>query len=135
MSVMNYDPSKAAPLTIPEAIGREEGWNLIPAARCKRNNNPGNLNFEQWEVSFGAALETVPAGETARFAVFPNPQAGFAALVHLCGFPKYKGKSLTNLIEAWAPPTDNNNTSLYLSNVCKWTGLTPETIIDSHLGL
>ena len=127
-----YDPSATNRLlNIPEAIAREEGWNLTPPARCRRNCNPGNLDFEPWQVQFGAKLETVKTG-VARFAAFPDAPSGFAALVHLCGFPKYKGKSLLNLITAWAPPSENN-TNAYLQNVCRWTGLTPDTIIDDHL--
>ena len=131
-----YDPSATGrPLNIPEAIAREEGWNLTPTARCRRNCNPGNLNFEPWEIQFGATLEDVPDGETARFAAFPTAIDGFQALVHLCGFPKYKGGTLANLIEAWAPPSDGNNTSAYLANVIRWTGLTADTIIDAYLGV
>ena len=128
-----YDPAATGrPLSIAEAIAREEGWNLTPPARCRRNSNPGNLDYESWEQPFGGILETVPPGERARFAVFPDAPSGFAALVHLCGFPKYAGKSLANLIQAWAPPTENN-TSSYLQNICTWTGLTPDTIIDAYL--
>ena len=130
-----YDPSATnRPLNIPEAIARMEGWNQTPPARCRRNNNPGNLNFSGWETVFGGKLETTPEGEKARFAVFPTAQSGFAALVHLCGFPKYRGKSLENLISAWAPPSEND-TSQYLHLVCKWTELSPETIIDGFLGI
>ena len=131
-----YDPAVTGrPLNIPEAIAKEEGWNLTPPARCRRLCNPGNLNFSPWEVQFGAVLEPEPSTGKARFAKFPDAPSGFAALVHLCGFPEYKGKSLRVLITAWAPPSDGNNTSAYLANVCKWTELTPDTIIDEHLGL
>ena len=128
-----YDPAATGrPLCIPEAIAREEGWNLTPPARCRRNMNPGNLNFEPWQVQFGAVLETVPAGETARFAAFPDSPSGFAALVHLCGFPEYRGYSLANLAAAWAP-SNENNTSAYLANLERFTGLTADTIIDDYL--
>ena len=130
-----YDPSATnRALNIPEAIAREEGWNLTPPARCRRHCNPGNLDYSGWESKFGGVMETVPEGETARFAKFPDAPSGFAALVELCGYPKYKGGTLANLITAWAPPSENN-TSSYLANVCRWTGLTPDTIIDDHLGI
>jgi hypothetical protein len=130
-----YDPAATGrPLNIPEAIGKEEGWNLTPPARCRRNCNPGNLDFEPWEADlFDAVMEIVPAGEPARFAAFPDAPSGFAALVHLCGFPKYKGGTLANLVQAWAPPSENN-TGAYLANICRFTGLTPETVIDDYLG-
>lgn len=130
-----YDPSATdRPLNIPEAIARMEGWNLTPPARCRRNSNPGNLVFKLWQTQFGGKLEDVPEGETPRFAAFPDAISGFAALVHLCGFPIYKGKSLSNLIMAWAPPTENESEN-YLDLVCRWTGLAPATIIDDYLGL
>ena len=133
-----YDPSTTGrPLNIPEAIAREEGWNETPPALCRRNCTPGNLDFKPWEAThFGAVLETPAPGNAGpgRFARFPDAIAGFAALVHRCGFPDVKGKSLATLIAVWAPPVENN-TSTYLRNVCRWTGLTPDTIIDDYLGL
>lgn len=121
-------------ISIPAAIAREEGWmSKYPPARCRRNLNPGNLEFMQWQRTFGATLEDVPDGEEARFAVFPTAAQGFAALRHLCQLPLYAGKTLEHLIWAWAPPCENNSEE-YLKNVCAWTGLTPSTIIDAFLG-
>ncbi len=104
-----------------------------PPARCRRNCNPGNIEFADWTKEFGATLEDTPDGVPARFAVFPTPAAGFAALRALLGFPRYKGHTLADAIAAWAPPVENQ-TSAYLRNVCDWTGLTPDTIIDGYLG-
>ena len=128
-----YDPAATGRLLcIPEAIAREEGWNVTPPSRCRRNANPGNLDYEPWEQLFGGVLETASPGERARFAVFPDAPSGFGALVHRCGFPDVRGKPLANLIAIWAPPNENN-TSSYLENVCQFTGLTPNTIIDAYL--
>ena len=69
-----------------------------------------------------------------RVSIHAPRAGGDAALVHRCGFPDVKGKSLATLIAVWAPPVENN-TSTYLRNVCRWTGLTPDTIIDDYLGL
>jgi hypothetical protein len=118
---------------IPDAIAREEGWYMLPPARCRRNNNPGNIDFADWTREFGATLEDVPPSEQARFACFPTPAQGFAALRALLGFPRYKGHTLADAIAAWAPPVENETTE-YLRNVCGWTGLTPDTIIDAYLG-
>ena len=129
-----YDPSRPLPLLIPEAIAREEGW-LNPASRCRRNNNPGNLDYEPWEASrFGAALEIPSPGQLARFGAFPSPEHGFAALVHRCRFPDVKGGTLARLISIWAPPNENN-TSVYLENVAEWCAITAATIIDDYLGV
>jgi len=128
-----YDPSVTnRPLCIPEAIAREEGWDLTPPARCRRNMNPGNIDYGQFAQAHGGTLETVPEGEAARFAAFPDVPTGFACLVALLRAPRYAGKSLANAVNNWAPPVENQ-TDLYLENVCKWTGLTPDTIIDDYL--
>ena len=111
------------------AIAREEGF-WQHGSRAHRNNNPGNLEFKSWQSDLGAVLET--GVSKPRFACFPTAEEGFAALIRLCGFPKYAGKSLRNLIASWAPPNENN-TSEYLENVCNWTGLTPDSIIDQYL--
>jgi len=121
------------PISIPDAIAREEGWLMKPPARCRRNNNPGNIEFATFTKHFGATLEDVPDGQEARFAVFPTAAEGFAALRALLGFPRYKGHTLADAIAAWAPPRENETTE-YLKHICAWTGLTPGTIIDGHLG-
>jgi len=126
-----YDPAATGRhLNIPEAIAREEGWNLTPPARCRRNCNPGNIVYGKFAEVNGGSLET---GPEPRFAAFPDAPTGFAALVALLGTSRYAGKSLSNAIENWAPPVENQ-TSQYLANVCTWTGLTPDTIIDGYLG-
>lgn len=130
---MSYNPAaEGRPLNIPEAIARQEGWNMGASARCRRNNNPGNLEYEEWQWAFGAVPEAPTNGHAARFAHFPSTEQGFKALVHLCGFPRYKGQTLANLIEAWAPPFENRTTQ-YLRNVCAWCELPPDAIIDGHL--
>jgi hypothetical protein len=120
-------------ISIPAAIAKEEGWNATPRSRARRNNNPGNIEFANWTKEYGATLEDAPDGVEARFATFPTPEAGFAALRALLGFARYKGHTLAEAIAAWAPPTENQ-TSSYLANVCAWTGLRSDSIIDAHLG-
>lgn len=126
-----YDPAATTRLlNIPEAIAREEGWNLTPPSRCRRNCNPGNIEFGSFAKGYGGVIEQ---GAHPRFAAFPDAPTGFAALVGLLGTPRYKGKSLANAINNWAPPIENQ-TDAYLENVMKWTGLEADDIIDGHLG-
>lgn len=130
-----YDPAATGRLlNIPEAIAREEGWNLTPLSRCRRNCNPGNIEFGSFAKGYGGVPETLVGDETARFAAFPDAPTGFAALVGLLGTSRYKGKSLANAINNWAPPVENQ-TDTYLENVMKWTGLEADDIIDEHLGV
>lgn len=113
----------AVTITFIEAIARKEGW-LVATSRCRRNNNPGNLNFKRWQVSYGATLET---GSKPRFAQFPSPSQGFAAMSHLLT-EVYQGVTVRNAITHWAPPTEND-TEKYIVDVCEFTGLTPDTVL------
>lgn len=109
-----------------EAIAREEGFG-IPGNRPTRNNNPGDLEFRGWEVIYGGAKGTDP-----RFTHFATILGGYKALQHLFTFPLYFGKSLEQAFSHYAPPAENA-TNLYLSNVCKWTGLTKDSIVTIDL--
>jgi hypothetical protein len=116
-------------LTFIQAVAREEGFE-IPGSRANRNCNPGDLNFAPWQEQFGAVLETIPAGynEMPRFACFPTPEQGFAAMRELLT-NHYLGMTVGAALNRWAPPSDDNDTSVYTANVCQWTGLTPDTVL------
>lgn len=116
------------PYTLPEAIARMEGWydTGVPN-RPQRNLNPGDLEWHPWMASFGAVK-----GDP-RFAIFPSADQGFAALRHLLQFPLYKGKTISQAIEVFAPSTENN-TSAYIGAVCAWCEAQPDSIIDGYLG-
>jgi seryl-tRNA synthetase len=79
-------PLPTIPCTFLEAIAREEGFYAAGVNRPKRNNNPGDLEWHQWMTVYGSTQ-----GDP-RYAIFPTPDMGFAALRHLFGFPLYKGK-------------------------------------------
>ncbi len=127
---MAQETNTTQKLTLAEAIAREEGF-FISHSRAWRNNNPGNMNMAKWMVPLGAVLETTISDE-ARFAKFPTPSAGYAAMRTLLQ-NHYLGFSIHAALLKWAPPSDGNNTSSYEANVCKWTGLTPETIITGDI--
>jgi hypothetical protein len=111
-------------ITFCEAISREEGW-YVPTSRCRRNLNPGNIRYGYFALRHGAT------GTDGSFAIFPTAAAGFAAMSELLeGF--YLGDTITQAITKWAPPTENN-TPQYITNVCEWTGLAPDTILTSAL--
>jgi hypothetical protein len=75
-------------LTICKAIQNYEGWE--PGSRSYRNNNPGNIDFENQP---NAVLETIPKGynENPCFAHFNTYTDGFQALydlwVNICTVP------------------------------------------------
>jgi hypothetical protein len=107
-----------------EAIAREEGF-YVAGTRAQRNHNPGNIEFGKFSQAHGA-LHGDP-----RFAVFSNDADGFACM-HALFQGAYQGLTVQQAITKWAPPTENDTAS-YVSNVCRWTELTPDTVIDDHL--
>lgn len=115
-------------MTFTQAVAREEGFG-VPGTRPTRNNNPGDLEYHEWMVTFGGKLET---GAHPRFASFPTSEQGFSAMRHLFGFPIYKGLTVAAALNKWAPPVENATNS-YIGNVCKWVGCKPTDIIDGLL--
>jgi hypothetical protein len=110
-------------MTVIEAIAREEGYG-IPGAIPTRDNNPGDIIYGSFAKAHGAIQD-------GRFAKWPTSQDGFAAMRALL-LQHYAGMPLGDALNKWAPPIENN-TSSYTANVCKWTGLTPETILTPEL--
>jgi hypothetical protein len=111
-------------LTFMEAIAREEGF-LIAGSRPQRNNNPGDIEYGEFAQAHGAT------GGDPRFAIFPTPEIGYAAMKALLN-TDYVGLTVSAALCKWAPPTENN-VSAYQANVCKWADLTPETILTVEL--
>ncbi len=80
-----------------------------------RNNNPGNLRFGDFAIRHGATHES------NGFAVFPNYESGFSALVALLNTKTYRELTLDAAINRYAP-TSENNTENYISFIEKQTG-------------
>ena len=110
-----------------EAIAKQEGFYDTLPNRPKRNNNPGDLEWRPWQAAFHGSHSIDP-----RFTKFDTVVDGFRALQHLLTFPAYFGMTLKQVFNTYAPPVENQ-TNVYLSNVCKWTSLTPETILTHDL--
>lgn len=88
----------------------------LQGTRNWRNNNPGNLEYGTYAISMGAI------GTDGRFAVFPNYATGKAAKEKLIFEGSgYRGLTLTQMINRYAPPSENN-TSLYQSIVMAAVG-------------
>ena len=118
-------------LTICEAIAKMEGFGVV-GGRATRNNNPGDIEFGPFAHSYGALrVETIAPPRTPRFAYFPSLEAGFSAMRGLL-LKHYTGLSIAETIYKYAQPSENN-TEAYISNVCKWTELMRNTIIDKFL--
>ena len=81
-----------------------------------RNNNPGNLVVGKVSKRNGAI------GKAGGFAVFPDYESGHKA--HLdCLRTTYNNSDLEDLIQAYAPDEDGNDTSNYLGFLQKKTGI------------
>ena len=111
-------------MTFIEAIAREEGFE-VAGSLAQRRNNPGNIEEGEFAQMHGA-LHT----DGHRFAHWATPEAGFEAMrALLC--VRYSGLTVTAALNKWAPPVENQTES-YIANVCKWTGLTPDSVLTNE---
>jgi hypothetical protein len=117
-------PLPVIPMAVSEAIAREEGFYVV-GSRANRNHNPGNIEMGPFAEKYGA-VDADP-----RFAIFPNDEAGFAALKALL-LEHYKGLTIAEAIAKWAPPGENDTAS-YVRNICAWTEKQPVAIIDDYV--
>ena len=97
---------------ITNAIIRQEGAAIVAL-------NPGNLRAAPWMVN--AKIEH-------GFWVPPSREAGVAGIAHVVALRIAKGESLAQLITAWAPPSDGNDTATYIKNVKAWCSIVDETV-------
>lgn len=87
-----------------------------------RNNNPGNLEYNQgiqWQGQ---------TGTDGRFAVFSDALFGIRALAKTLKThqTKYGLNTISGIINRWAPPIENNTTA-YIAAVAKAVGKTAYT--------
>ncbi|EMB3084221.1 structural protein [Providencia rettgeri] len=95
-------------------------------ARGIRNNNPGNIDYNsvnKWQGQLPMDKSIEP-----RFCRFKSPEYGIRALIKLLQNyqtnPKINLKSVSELINRWAP-SNENNTSVYINGVAKELGVSP----------
>ena len=95
---------------IVNAIIRQEG---MP----ENYPNPGNLRAAPW-FSHPAIVNGFWR---------PNSRAqGIAGIAHVVALRIAEAETLTQLINAWAPPTDGNQTNIYIANVKQWCNIPDE---------
>lgn len=86
-----------------------------PGTLGERNNNPGNLR---------------PVGASTGFQQFQTPEAGLAAIdQNLQAYGKRGINTIEGVIGRWAP-SNENNTSAYVSSVAKRLGIDPKQQIN-----
>ncbi len=84
-----------------------------------RNNNPGNIR--------PGSLAVGATGSNGGYAVFPDYQTGWNALVGLIQSPAYWGLTLTQFFSRYAPSADNNNPAAYAATVAASLGVDADT--------
>ncbi|EDX3686396.1 hypothetical protein JMO34_002965 [Salmonella enterica] len=96
------------------------------AARGIRNNNPGNLEYSKSNPWVGQN------GDDGRFAKFETPEHGIRALGrNLMSYQRQGIDTVSEIINRWAPPTDNNDTTAYIKAVCEQLGVSADDPLDS----
>jgi hypothetical protein len=108
-----------------QAIAREEGFYAL-GSRPQRNLNPGDIEAGRFAQAHGAV------GSDGRFAKFPTADAGFEAMKALFQAPTYKGLTVAQALNRYAPPVENQ-TNAYIANVCEWASCKPDDVIDGLL--
>lgn len=114
------------PLTLEQAIALQEGWYNHTVTRNQRNNNPGNIVYGRFAISHSAT------GSDGRFAIFETAEDGFRALTALLLTDTYAHLTIEQALRKYAP-SNENDTEMYISNVCKWTGYTREHVLNTFL--
>lgn len=117
------------------AIAKMEGFGADASNVPTRCNNPGDICAGQFANAHGAIpgahdpglADDAPEKPPFRYAVFPTAQVGENALRVLLN-EHYAGKLLADALARYAPATEND-THAYLKSICKWTGMTPSTIL------
>lgn len=96
------------------------------SARGIRNNNPGNLEYSKTNPWVGQT------GDDGRFAKFETPEHGIRALGrNLLSYQRQGIDTVSDIINRWAPPSDNNNTDAYIQAVCAQLGVAPDQQLDA----
>lgn len=120
-------------MTLLVAIATIEGF-YVPGSRPNRNNNPGDIEWGAFARMHGATSLEIPKGnEPARFAFFPTPSVGFAALHALLTTTSYYTLTIEEAINRYAPPSENQ-TGSYVEFVCRHVGCLPTQAVQEVMG-
>ena len=90
--------------------------------------NPGNIEAGSFTDSHGG----YPGKFIYRFAVFPDDQAGKAAIISLLKTPKYATQSIAGAMQTYAPHGDgSNNPGVYAEQIASAIGKPVETVVGT----
>lgn len=99
-------------------------------SRGMRNNNPGNIRKSATPWKGKVPLSENTDGAFEQFYTYPW---GIRAMIkNLQSYQRDRGlDTLQEIINTWAPPSDNNNTGAYIAAVSISTGISPLSPIDT----
>ena len=99
--------------------------------RGYRNNNPLNIRYSIYNQWKGKVLPNTDRNNT--FEQFVNIVYGYRAALSLMRtyIRKYGCDTVAKIITRWAPENENN-TAGYISDVCEFAGLTPDTAVTKN---
>lgn len=109
--------------TVASAIQTQEGW--FPGSVSYRNNNPGNLMYAGQPGSIGAD----PNG----FAIFPDFQTGWQALLNQISLDASRGLSIFQFTSKYAPAAAGNDPTAYANSLAAATGVSPSDSLAAAL--
>jgi hypothetical protein len=99
--------------SVASVIQTVEGW--FPGSTSYRNNNPGNLKY---------AGQAGAIGQDANgFAIFPDYQTGYQALLNQISLDASRGESIAQFTAKYAPAQDANDPASYAATIASATGL------------
>ncbi|HEM7501282.1 hypothetical protein [Klebsiella aerogenes] len=102
------------------------GESSADGPRGVRNNNPGNLEASSSNPWLGQS------GSDGRFAKFETPEHGIRALGrNLISYQRQGIDTVGEIINRWAPPSDNNDTAAYIKSVCAQLGVKADQPLDA----
>lgn len=105
---------------------QQDQYYVKGGARGIRNNNPGNLEYSKTNPWVGQT------GDDGRFAKFETPEHGIRALGrNLMSYQRQGIDTVSEIINRWAPPTDKNDTMLYIKAVCEQLGVSADEPLDA----
>ena len=92
------------------------------------NKNPLNIRYENNNPWNGEL--TGKKGDDRGFCVFSHAYYGYraAGYIILNDYAYENARTLSAIINKWAPPSENNTTE-YIRRLCAMTGFSPDTII------
>lgn len=128
----NQELPAITPATEPRPSQRYPDSGLQPGQQfVDPRNNPGNLRGTDALRRPGYVLDKAVGFDKKGFAIFANPEDGKEAMRRQLQLDAVRrGLTGRQLINKYAPPSDNNDTDAYVKNVFGELGLDPDQKID-----